>query len=102
MADRHPARVVLGLDARNGFVATDGWLNTSATKATDLARDTEGKLKAHAADADADRQKWDRDRKGLRAELADAGAARISYGGGPWQAAMAWLEDQARPAINWR
>jgi len=38
VADRHPARIVLGLDARNGFVATDGWLNTSATKATELAK----------------------------------------------------------------
>lgn len=37
-ADRHPQRIVLGLDARNGFVATDGWLATSTTKATDLAK----------------------------------------------------------------
>lgn len=36
-AARFPDRVVLGLDARNGFVATDGWLNTSTTMATDLA-----------------------------------------------------------------
>lgn len=35
-------------------------------------------------------------------ELADAGVARISYGGGPWKAAMAWLEEQARGAIEWR
>jgi phosphoribosylformimino-5-aminoimidazole carboxamide ribotide isomerase len=41
MADRHPARVVLGLDARNGFVATDGWLATSSTRATDLAQQVE-------------------------------------------------------------
>ncbi|MES2097443.1 MAG: isocitrate lyase/phosphoenolpyruvate mutase family protein [Pseudomonadota bacterium] len=34
--------------------------------------------------------------------FADAGVARISYGGGPWYATMKWLEDQARPAINWR
>ena len=34
--------------------------------------------------------------------LADAGVARVSYGGGPWYAAMAWLEDQARGAIGWR
>ena len=32
--------------------------------------------------------------------LADAGVARISYGGGPWFAAMAWLEEQARSAIG--
>ncbi|MEO5937850.1 MAG: isocitrate lyase/phosphoenolpyruvate mutase family protein [Sphingomonas sp.] len=34
--------------------------------------------------------------------FADAGVARVSYGGGPWFAAMSWLEEQARPAINWR
>jgi len=34
--------------------------------------------------------------------LADAGVARISYGGGPWFAAMAWLEEKARSAINWK
>jgi len=34
--------------------------------------------------------------------LADAGVARVSYGGGPWFAAMAWLEEQARGAIGWR
>jgi phosphoribosylformimino-5-aminoimidazole carboxamide ribotide isomerase len=38
VAERHPDRIVLGLDARNGFVATDGWLATSTTKATDLAK----------------------------------------------------------------
>jgi phosphoribosylformimino-5-aminoimidazole carboxamide ribotide isomerase len=41
LAERHPARVVLGLDARDGFVATAGWLDTSATKATDLAKAVE-------------------------------------------------------------
>ena len=41
MADRYPARIVLGVDARNGFVATEGWLSTSATKATDLAKQVE-------------------------------------------------------------
>jgi phosphoribosylformimino-5-aminoimidazole carboxamide ribotide isomerase len=30
-------RIVLGLDARNGFVATDGWLKTSTVSAIDLA-----------------------------------------------------------------
>jgi phosphoribosylformimino-5-aminoimidazole carboxamide ribotide isomerase len=38
VAERHPQRIVLGLDARNGFVATDGWLSTSTTKATELAK----------------------------------------------------------------
>ena len=37
-AARYPDRVVLGLDARDGFIATDGWLATSTTKAPDLVR----------------------------------------------------------------
>ncbi|HEY4232595.1 MAG TPA: 1-(5-phosphoribosyl)-5-[(5-phosphoribosylamino)methylideneamino]imidazole-4-carboxamide isomerase [Lacipirellulaceae bacterium] len=35
---RFPGKLVLGLDARDGMAATDGWLNTSEVKATDLAR----------------------------------------------------------------
>jgi 2-methylisocitrate lyase-like PEP mutase family enzyme len=34
--------------------------------------------------------------------LADAGVARVSYGGSPWFAAMAWLEEHARAAIDWK
>ncbi len=41
MADRYPAQIVLGVDARDGFVATEGWLSTSSTRATDLARAVE-------------------------------------------------------------
>lgn len=41
VAARYPERIVLGLDARNGYVATDGWLATSTTKATDLAHQVE-------------------------------------------------------------
>jgi phosphoribosylformimino-5-aminoimidazole carboxamide ribotide isomerase len=35
---RHPQRIVLGVDAKDGFVATEGWLEVSRTKAVDLAR----------------------------------------------------------------
>jgi phosphoribosylformimino-5-aminoimidazole carboxamide ribotide isomerase len=35
---RFPHRLVLGIDARDGLVATDGWLKTSRVAATDLAR----------------------------------------------------------------
>ncbi len=38
LANRHPGRVILGLDARDGMVATDGWLADSRTSAIDLAR----------------------------------------------------------------
>jgi len=33
-----PGRVIVGLDARDGRVATDGWAEVSALQATDLAR----------------------------------------------------------------
>lgn len=38
MVRQFPRRLVLGIDARNGRVATDGWLETSETPAVDLAR----------------------------------------------------------------
>lgn len=34
----YPGKVIVGLDARDGRVATDGWAEVSALKATDLAR----------------------------------------------------------------
>ncbi|HEX8203531.1 MAG TPA: 1-(5-phosphoribosyl)-5-[(5-phosphoribosylamino)methylideneamino] imidazole-4-carboxamide isomerase, partial [Isosphaeraceae bacterium] len=37
IALRHPGRIVLGLDARDGRVATSGWLDVSTVAATDLA-----------------------------------------------------------------
>ncbi|HEX4611514.1 MAG TPA: 1-(5-phosphoribosyl)-5-[(5-phosphoribosylamino)methylideneamino]imidazole-4-carboxamide isomerase [Urbifossiella sp.] len=38
VAHKHPGRIVLGLDAKDGYVATEGWLDVSRVKATDLAR----------------------------------------------------------------
>lgn len=37
LAERHPGRVVVGLDARDGKVATRGWLEESALEATAVA-----------------------------------------------------------------
>ena len=37
-AERTPDRIVLGVDAKNGFVATEGWLEVSRVKAVDLAK----------------------------------------------------------------
>ncbi len=37
MCREYPKQLVLGIDARNGLVATDGWLETSETPATELA-----------------------------------------------------------------
>jgi phosphoribosylformimino-5-aminoimidazole carboxamide ribotide isomerase len=36
MCDRYPGRLVLGVDARDGRVATEGWLEISSTPATEL------------------------------------------------------------------
>lgn len=36
-----PGRVIVGLDAKNGWVATDGWAEVSNIKATDLAKQFE-------------------------------------------------------------
>jgi phosphoribosylformimino-5-aminoimidazole carboxamide ribotide isomerase len=38
MAEKFPGRLVLGIDARNSMVATEGWLDVSQTPALDLAR----------------------------------------------------------------
>ena len=38
MSRTFPNRLVLGIDARNGLVATEGWLETSRTPAVDLAK----------------------------------------------------------------
>lgn len=37
MCESFPGQLVLGIDARDSFVATDGWLETSSVLATDLA-----------------------------------------------------------------
>lgn len=37
-AARFPNRIVLGVDAKGGFVATEGWLEVSKVKAVDLAK----------------------------------------------------------------
>ena len=38
VAAQFPQRIVLGVDAKNGFVATEGWLEVSNVKAIDLAK----------------------------------------------------------------
>ena len=37
--DRFPGHIIVGIDAKAGFVATDGWAETSTVLAVDLARD---------------------------------------------------------------
>lgn len=38
MAQRWPGRLILGIDARDGMVATEGWLDVSKTSAIELAK----------------------------------------------------------------
>ncbi len=42
LCEQMPGHVIVGLDARNGFVATDGWATESSVQAIDLAREFEG------------------------------------------------------------
>lgn len=42
MARRFPERLAAGIDAKNGLVATDGWLEVSSTPAVDFARQFAG------------------------------------------------------------
>ncbi len=47
--DRYPDRLAAGIDARDGMVATDGWLETSQTSATELARDLRNRTSSISA-----------------------------------------------------
>ena len=42
-ATAYPGRVIIAVDAKGGFVATDGWLDVSERRAVDVVRDV-GKL----------------------------------------------------------
>ncbi|MDA0890773.1 MAG: 1-(5-phosphoribosyl)-5-[(5-phosphoribosylamino)methylideneamino]imidazole-4-carboxamide isomerase [Proteobacteria bacterium] len=37
--DTFPGHIIVGIDAKAGYVATDGWAETSTIRATDLAKD---------------------------------------------------------------
>lgn len=38
MCQRYPGKVIVGIDAKSGWVATQGWADVSSVRATDLAR----------------------------------------------------------------
>lgn len=38
MIRKYSSKIAIGLDAKNGYVATDGWLNTSQVKAIELGK----------------------------------------------------------------
>lgn len=49
MCDSFPRKLAAGIDARDGMVATDGWLETSSTPAIELAKLLRGKTSNIAA-----------------------------------------------------
>jgi phosphoribosylformimino-5-aminoimidazole carboxamide ribotide isomerase len=49
MCDAYPKQLAAGIDAREGMVATDGWLETSTTSAISLAQDLRSKTDNIAA-----------------------------------------------------
>jgi phosphoribosylformimino-5-aminoimidazole carboxamide ribotide isomerase len=52
---RHPGRIVIGIDARDGRVAVEGWVETADTTALDLARRLEDAGAAAIVHTDIDR-----------------------------------------------
>ena len=42
LAERHPGRIVVGIDAKDGLVATRGWIEASTVEASALASSFEG------------------------------------------------------------
>jgi phosphoribosylformimino-5-aminoimidazole carboxamide ribotide isomerase len=46
MCAKFPGRLALGVDARDGMVATDGWLETSSVAAVDMVAQFEGSMLA--------------------------------------------------------
>ena len=40
--DEFPGKIIAGVDARNGYVAIDGWLNTTNVNAFNFAAEMEG------------------------------------------------------------
>ncbi len=82
LAAHGPERIVLGLDARDGYVATGGWLETSNVRAVDLARTMAARGVRHVVATDIAR---DGARTGpnvpFLTEIATSGLAVIASGG---------------------
>jgi len=73
-AKRHPGRVVVGIDARSGKVAIEGWAETSTVEAVDLARRAEDWGAAAIVHTDIDR---DGAMKGANVEATAALASAV-------------------------
>ncbi|MFM7185002.1 MAG: 1-(5-phosphoribosyl)-5-[(5-phosphoribosylamino)methylideneamino]imidazole-4-carboxamide isomerase [Planctomycetota bacterium] len=94
LAESHPGRVVLGLDARDGRVATRGWLDTSEQLAVEVARRHAGLPLAAIVYTDiaTDGTLAGPNIAGLKEMLAATGAPLIASGG------IATLDDIRRVA----
>jgi phosphoribosylformimino-5-aminoimidazole carboxamide ribotide isomerase len=91
---RFPGKVVLGIDARNGQVATDGWLEVSHVSALDLARQCAEWPLAAIVYTDISRDGMlEGPNFGATAELAQSVALPVIASGG-----VATLEDVRRLA----
>jgi phosphoribosylformimino-5-aminoimidazole carboxamide ribotide isomerase len=95
-AKAHPDRIVVGIDARDGMVAVEGWAETSELSATDLARRFEDAGVAAIVFTDIDRDgiltgiNWD-----VTIALAEAVSIPVIASGG--LASMADIERMAAP-----
>ena len=104
MAEKYPGRLVLGLDARDGRVATAGWLDVSSVEADGPGRAVRrpaarrGRLHRHRVRRDARGAEPGRDR-GPRAAAEDPGDR---FGGGQhvWRTWHAWRPCRSRPASS--
>ncbi len=102
-----PDRIVLGVDAKNGYVATDGWLAVSRVKAVDLAKQVSdcaagrGRLHRHRQrrhDERAELRRAGRDASGGSAagHRVAAVSPRWSTCGGWWRPALPAASSAAR------
>lgn len=82
LAAHGPERIVLGLDTRDGYVATGGWVETSGVRAVDLARAmaARGVHRVVATDIARDGARTGPNVQFL-AEVATSGLAVIASGG---------------------
>ena len=76
------ARVIVGIDARGGLVATDGWRETSTTAALDLVRDMQSRGVERVVYTDIERDgTFSAPNFDETARVADSGIAVIASGG---------------------
>ena len=83
LASRHPGKVVVGIDARDGKVATRGWIEESNVEATTLARElsSAGIAAIISTDIATDGTLAGPNLKALR-EMADASRVPVIASGG--------------------